>query len=106
MNRELLRSLVHNSKDRETLKHIIDTERANVMAYTVDNFSIAVASTLNSKFDVQSEQLIKMMKAIMYTFNSLDQNRVTFADLQQALLEETGVVIKPMTAILQRKEVK
>lgn len=103
MNRAMRRQITTKPDVSVDLKALFDKERENVMNSVVDNFSIAVASTLSSKFDIHSDNLIDVMKAIMYTFQSLEQNRVNFTDLNQALLEEEGVSIKPVTDLLRRK---
>lgn len=103
MNRPQRRAITTDKTVSQNLKSLLDKERTNAMAYAVDNYSIAVASTLLDKCSMTPEQLQGAMKEIMRTFDSLNQDRISFNDLRITVREESGVDIEPTSKVLQLK---
>jgi hypothetical protein len=94
MNRKQRRALSKQNLTHKDLKVIQEIESKNAIAYTVHQYSAAVALCLHDKLGFGKVRAQRFMQDVEELFDSINQDYLSLDDVLETVKNELGIEIK------------
>jgi len=94
MNRKQRRALSKQKLTHKDLKVIQEIESKNAIAYTVLQYSAAVALCLHDKLGFGKVRAQRFMQDVEELFDSINQDYLSLDDVLETVKNELGIEIK------------
>jgi len=94
MNRKQRRALSKQNLTHKDLKVIQEIEAKNAIAYTVHQYSAAVALCLHDKLGFGKVRAQRFMQDVEELFDSINQDYLSLDDVLETVKNELGIEIK------------
>lgn len=94
MNRKQRRAISKQNLTHKDLKVIQEIESKNAIAYTVRQYSAAVALCLHDKLGFGKVRAQRFMQDVEELFDSINQDYLSLDDVLETVKNELGIEIK------------